>query len=71
MLAMPKALTAEDILPLVAALTPAERVRLLRLIARPSGPDEAVYRSLPAGPNEFSADDEPLAWEAEGWENVA
>lgn len=71
MLAMSKSLTAEDILPLVAALTPAERVRLLRLIAGPSGADEAVYRSLPARPDEFSADDEPLAREAEGWENVA
>jgi len=71
MLAMAKSLTAEDILPLVAALTPAERVRLLRLIARPSGPDEAVYQSLPARADEFSSDEEPLAWEAEGWENVA
>ncbi len=68
---MPRSLTAEDILPLVAALTPTERVRLLRLIARPSGADEAVYRSLPTRQDEFSADEEPLGWEAEGWENVA
>lgn len=70
MQAMPKSLTADDILPLVDALTPAERVRLLRLIARPQGPDEAAYRSLPPRP-EFSADEEPLSWEAEGWEDVA
>ncbi len=68
---MPKSLTADDLLPLVAALTQAERVRLIRLIARPRGTDEAVYRSLPPRPDEFSADEEPLAWEAEGWEDVA
>jgi len=31
---MPSQLTADDIVPLVAALTPQERTRLLRLIAR-------------------------------------
>lgn len=71
MQAVSKSLSADDILPLVAALTPAERVRLLRLIARPDGADEGVYRSLPPGADEFSADDEPLAWDAEGWEDVA
>ena len=70
MQAMPKSLTADDIVPLVAALTPAERVRLLRLITRSHGRDEAVYRSSPPGPDEFSADEESLAWEAEGWEDV-
>jgi hypothetical protein len=64
MQAMPNALTADDILPLVASLTQQER--LLRLIASP----HPVYRSMPPSRNEFSADDEPLAWEAEGWENV-
>jgi hypothetical protein len=64
-----KALTADDILPLVAALTPAERVRLLRLIASPDGHDDSVYVSVPRRRDEFSADDESLAWEAEGWED--
>ena len=64
------ALTADDILPLVAALTPRERARLLRLIASPQGNDEFVYRSIPPSREEFSADDEPLAWEAEGWEEI-
>ena len=68
---MPKSLTADDILPLVAALTRAERVRLLHLITRPDAADEAVYQSLPPRPDEFSADKDPLAWEAEGWEDVA
>jgi hypothetical protein len=71
MQAMPKALTADDILPLVASLTPQERVRLLRLIASPQGADAPVYRSVPLSRDEFSADEEPLAWEAEGWEEAA
>ena len=70
MQAMPKSLTADDILPLVASLTPQERVRLLRLIASPQGADAPVYRALPPSRDEFSSDDEPLAWDAEGWEAV-
>jgi hypothetical protein len=42
---MAKTLTADDILPLVASLTPQERVRLLHLIASSQGEDAAVYRS--------------------------
>jgi hypothetical protein len=67
---MAKALTADDILPLVASLTPRERVRLLRLIALPQGADAAVYQSVPPSRDEFSADEEPLAWDGEGWEDV-
>jgi hypothetical protein len=67
---MPKSLTADDVLPLIAALTTAERARLLRLITQ-LGSDEAIDRSLPPRPDEFGADEEPLAWEAEGWEEVA
>jgi len=68
--AMAKVLTADDILPLVDSLTPEERVRLQRLIARPQGGDASVYRSVPPSRDEFSADDEPLAWDAEGWEQI-
>ena len=71
MQAMAKALTADDILPLVASLSPKERVRLLRLIALPQGADAPVYRSAPPSPDEFSSDEEPLAWDAEGWEDIA
>jgi hypothetical protein len=67
---MAKTLTADDILPLVASLTPRERVRLLRLIALPQGADEPVYRSVPPSCDEFATDDEPLAWDAEGWEDM-
>jgi hypothetical protein len=70
MRAMPKPLTAEDIIPLVACLTPQERVRLLRLITSPPGADAAVYRSAPPAHEEFSTDEEPLAWDTEGWEDV-
>jgi hypothetical protein len=70
MQSMAKVLTAEDILPLVASLTPRERVRLLRLIASPQGADARVYRYIPPARDEFSADEEPLAWDAEGWEDV-
>jgi hypothetical protein len=67
---MARALTADDILPLVDSLTPQERVRLLRLIARLRGDDSSVYGSAPPSRDEFSADDEPLAWDAEGWEHI-
>jgi hypothetical protein len=70
MQSMAKTLTADDILPLVASLTPQERVRLLRLIALSQGADERVYRSVPPTRDEFSADEEPLAWDANGWEDV-
>ena len=67
---MANILTADDILPLVASLTPRERVRLLRLIALPHDADASVYRTVPPSDDEFSADEEPLAWDAEGWEDV-
>jgi hypothetical protein len=65
-----KTLTADDILPLVASLTPRECVCLPRLIALPQDADASVYRSVPRSRDEFSADEEPLAWDAEGWEDV-
>jgi len=64
-------MTADDILPLVANLTPQERARLLRLItSRPSADAAAAYGAAPPQRDEFSTDEEPLAWEAEGWEDV-
>ena len=30
----------------------------------------AVYRSVPPSRDEFSADDETLAWDADGWDDV-
>ena len=71
MQSMAKALTADDILPLVVALPAQERVRLLQLIASQQGSDASMYRSMPASREEFSTDDEALAWDAEGWEDLS
>ncbi|MBM3727156.1 MAG: hypothetical protein FJW40_17250 [Acidobacteria bacterium] len=68
---MPNPLTVDDIVPLIAALTPQERTRLLRLIAKPQSDDASLYRAIPPAKQEFSADEEPLAWEGEDWERVA
>jgi hypothetical protein len=68
---MAKHVTVDDILPLVANLTPQERVRLLRLItSRPGTDAAAAYGATPPGDDEFSTDEERLAWEADGWEKV-
>ena len=70
---MPRLLTADDIMPLVASLPESERARLLRWIASPHGADASAYEVAPPTGDEFGGDesggdDEPLAWEAEGWE---
>ncbi len=69
MQSMPSQLTADDIVPLVAALTPLERTRLLRLIARSQNDDSSLYSAIPPSKDEFSADNDSLAWDGEGWEN--
>ena len=68
---MAKRLTADEILPLVADMTPQEPVRLIRLIIHQPHNEGAVYDAAPPRHDEFSSDDEPLAWEAEGWEEFA
>jgi prevent-host-death family protein len=41
-------------------------------IARLIGVGEhAIYKSLPSTYAEFSSDEEPLAWAANGWEHLA
>ena len=68
---MPKVLIAEDVLPLVESLSPEERLRLLRLIGtRPATDDRQAYGAAPPRDEEFSTDEEPLSWDAEGWENI-
>jgi hypothetical protein len=65
-------LTAEDLWPLVQKLTHDEQVRLAKLALRAaalSGSSDAEsYRVHPPGKDEFSSDEEPLAWETEGWD---
>jgi hypothetical protein len=68
---MPQPLTANDLLPLVARLAPGERDRLVHLIEATSERDASVYGMAPPGRGEFSSDEEPLAWDSEGWENLA
>jgi hypothetical protein len=65
---VPHVLTADDIMPLVASLTDSERIKLLRRIASPRGNDVSAYIMVPPTRDEFSADDEPIAWEADGWD---
>jgi hypothetical protein len=65
---MPRSLTADDIMPLVASLSDSERIRLLRWIVSPHGSDASAYRVAPPAQDEFSGDDEPLAWESVGWD---
>ncbi len=66
---MPRLLTADDIIPLVASLTDTERIRLLRWIVSPRGSDASVYAAAAPTSDEFSCDDDPLVWEADGWED--
>ncbi len=55
-------------MPLVASLPDSERIRLLHWITSPNDSDAPDYRVVPPTEGEFSADDELLAWEADGWE---
>jgi hypothetical protein len=66
---MVKRITPDDIIPLIASLTTQERVRLIRMISgQPRADDAAVYGAAPTSENKFGGDEEPLAWEGEGWE---
>jgi hypothetical protein len=64
-------LTASDFWPLILKLPHEERVRLAKLALRAAASDDsspAAYAAAPPAPEEFSSDDEPLAWEGQGWE---
>jgi hypothetical protein len=65
---MPRLLTADEIMPLVASLPVGERIKLLRWLTSPRGTDASAYNFAPPTDDEFSGEDEPLAWEAGGWE---
>jgi len=67
---MASSLTVEEIVPLVEALPPPERARLLRLITNLRPDDSSIYRAIPPAREEFSGDADPLAWDSEGWENL-
>ncbi len=61
--------TAEELIPHLTALPPDELVRLVRLILQqPDIGDAIKYALMPPGENEFSSDQNPIAWDADGWE---
>lgn len=67
-------LTASDFWPLILKLPHDERVRLAKLALRAAaddGADAAAYAAVRPSADEFSQDEEPLAWEAEGWEEFS
>ena len=65
-------LTAHDLWPLVLKLPHDERVRLARLALKAAATDDAAaYRAAAPAPDEFGSDEEPLAWEGEGWEEFS
>ena len=64
MQSMSTPLTVEEIIPLVEALAPRERARLLRLITARRNDDDLVYRAIPPANEEFQMDEDPLAGRA-------
>ena len=67
---MANELKADDILPLIAKLSPEERRRLFRLALGQGRTDAQAYAEQLPGDGEFSSDEDNLSWEAEGWENI-
>jgi hypothetical protein len=70
---MREPLTAQEVWPLVEKLPRDELVRLAKLAlhaAARGGDTRAAYRAHPPGAGEFGSEEEPLAWEGEGWEQV-
>jgi len=65
---MARLLTADDIMPLIASLPDSERIRLIRWIESPNSKDSSGYNVAPPTEEEFSGEDESLAWEGNGWE---
>jgi hypothetical protein len=64
-------LTASDFWPLILKLPHDERVLLAKLALRAAAQADSLvpaYAAVPPSPDEFSSDDEPLAWESQGWE---
>ncbi len=64
--------TVEEIVPIVDALSPSERARLIRLLTwTRRDVDSSVYAAIPPGPDEFYADEDPRSLDSERWESVA
>lgn len=65
--------TALELQPLVEKLAPEEQVRLAKLALRLAAQARhaEAYAESPPGESEFVADDDSLAWEAEGWDEFS
>ncbi|MDD5305818.1 MAG: hypothetical protein PHU25_00715 [Deltaproteobacteria bacterium] len=65
---------AADLWPIIQKLTHDEQVRLARLALGAASlggdSDVAAYRTAPPSAEEFRCDEDALAWEGEGWEDV-
>ncbi|HEX3594557.1 MAG TPA: hypothetical protein VHU80_05630 [Polyangiaceae bacterium] len=69
---MSNGLTAHDLWPLVLRLPHDEQVKLARLALQLGAPDDATaYKASPPLTGEFDADEDPLGWEGEGWEEFS
>ena len=58
----------------LASLTAEERARVLSAAIRGmrgAGSDADAYRAVPPSAEEFSTEGDPLAWDAEGWDEFA
>jgi hypothetical protein len=68
---MTNELPADDLIPIIAKLSMTERRRLMRLVAFGSQTKDAeLYSSQPLRENEFTSDEDPLSWDADGWEDI-
>lgn len=67
---MANSLAVEELLPLVEALVPRERTRLLCLLGKLPSDEAAIYAMTPTVPGECNVNEDPLAWDSEGWENI-
>lgn len=66
--------TALDLWPLVRELPHDEQLKLAKLAlkaAASNGDDGKAYQATPPGKQEFSSDEDPLAWEGDGWEEFS
>ena len=65
---------ARELWSLIRRLPREERLRLAKMALRSAaeeGGDDAAYADAPVGAEEFSSEDESLAWDAEGWEEFS
>jgi hypothetical protein len=71
---MSSALSAHDLWPLLLKLSRDEQVRLAKLALRAASreglQDARAYAATPPREDEFTVEEDPLAWESDGWEEL-